>query len=119
MKEYKEYEVWQGTEKIASHIGLADSFFSRFRGLMLKKSLDSGEGLLLKNCSSIHCFFMRFTIDAVYLDKEMSVVAVECVKPWRIGGFYKGAKHVLELEEGRGTLLRTGEKIYLKERNDK
>ena len=47
----------------------ADSFFKRFIGLMGKKQLGQGEGLLL-NCSSIHCFFMKIPIDAVYISKN-------------------------------------------------
>lgn len=67
---------------------------------MGKKTLQDQEGLLLFHCSCIHCFFMRFPIDAVYLSAEMKVVGIETLKPWRLGHFFKGAKHVLELPEG-------------------
>lgn len=92
---------------------IADTFFRRFRGLMLRKSLNPGEGLLLQNCSSIHCCFMRFSIDVVYLSEEMDVVKIETVKPWRIGSFVPGAAHVLEMEEGAGSDLRIGNRICL------
>lgn len=85
---------------LGDKIGLANSFFSRFKGLMGKKSLQSGEGLLLVHCSSVHCFFMKTTIDVVYLSKKMTVLGVETLAPWRIGRHIKGTAHVLELGAG-------------------
>ena len=105
MKERKKYEVRQAEKLCASPVYIADSFSLRFRGLMMRSELAPGEGLLLKNCSSIHCFFMRFPIDVIYLDKEMKVVGKETVEPWRIGKLFKGARHVLELGKGYGELF--------------
>jgi len=81
-------------------VRLADSFWGRFRGLMGQKQLDTEEGLLLRNCSSIHCFFMRFPIDTVYLDDAYRVVGLETVAPWRVGHLFRGAKHTLEVTAG-------------------
>lgn len=115
----KTYAVYREENCLADRVALADAFFTRFRGLMLRKSLAPGEGLLLKNCSAIHCCFMRFPIDVVYLDKEMRVVAVETVKPWHMGGIHPGAKHVLELEAGTAGSLRPGTRLDWKERETK
>ena len=111
----KIYDVFAGGELLASPVYIADSFGSRFCGLMLRRSLAPGEGLLLKKCPSIHCFFMRFTIDAVYLDRDMTVVGTETVKPWRVGGSFRGARHVLEVAEGAAHLVRAGMKLEVKE----
>ena len=111
----KTYAVYQGSCPVADRVALADDFFTRFRGLMLRKTLAPGEGLLLKNCSAIHCCFMRFPIDAVYLDGSMRVVAAETVKPWRLGGIFPGAKHVLELGAGGARDLAPGMQIEWKE----
>ena len=51
---------------------------------------------------------MRFPIDVVYLDKNMRVVGIETVKPWRLGHFFHGAWHVLELGEGKAEKLYFG-----------
>lgn len=115
----KEYEIWQRGRLLADHIRKAETFPSRFRGLMSKDGLSEGEGLLLVHCGSIHCFFMRFTIDVIYLDKNMVVIAKETVRPWHIGGIYGSAKHVLELAEGKGQTFRIGEPIEVTEREDK
>ena len=64
---------------------MADSFASRFRGLMLqpKDSLPLGTGLLIAPCNSIHMMFMRFPIDVVYIDKNYQVLKqVPNVRPW-------------------------------------
>lgn len=111
----KKYEVWQGESLCAAQAAAAETFFTRFRGLMLRKSLSPGEGLLLRDCSMIHCCFMRFPIDAVYLDTDMTVVGIETVTPWHVGGRFPGAKHVLELEAGCGSRLSPGMQLTIKE----
>ena len=55
---------------------LADGFFGRFMGLMGKKSLPERQGLLLVPCNCIHMMFMRFPIDAVFLDKEYNIIKI-------------------------------------------
>lgn len=98
---------------IASNVKVADTFVSRLVGLLGRKNIDEDEGLLLMNCSSIHCFFMKFTIDAVYLSKDMKVLYKETIMPWRIGKVVKGCAHVLELSEGTARNILVGDSIVL------
>ena len=91
---------------VGQHILVANSFFTRFKGLMLKKELRAGEGLLLNKTKQIHTFWMRIPIDVVYLKKldttKYEIIALqENMKPWKIGKLYKGANHVLELKTGQ------------------
>ena len=102
---------------VADRVRVADRFFTRFRGLMLRKRLAPGEGLLLTRCGSIHCCFMRFPIDVVYLDEEMTVVGKETVRPWRLGGRFAGARHVLEVAAGVAEAARPGTHLTVKERD--
>lgn len=104
---------------IASQVELADRFLSRFLGLMGKPALGPEEGLLLTHCSSIHCCFMRFPIDAVYLNRTMKIVGIETVKPWRAGSFFRGAKHVLELPAGKARGLSPGDTLLISEMREK
>jgi hypothetical protein len=70
------------------------------RGLLGRRGLPPGEGLLLHPAGSIHTFFMRFPIDAVFLDREQRVVRVAPhLGPWRTAAG-KRAKFVLELAAG-------------------
>lgn len=89
---------------------VADTFWSRGKGLIGRKHLDTGDGLLIDPCGSIHCFFMSIPIDVVYLDRDNRVVGVDKeIRPWRIGGIYRGAKRVLELPAG--TIEATGTSV--------
>jgi uncharacterized membrane protein (UPF0127 family) len=94
---------------------IADTFKSRLVGLLSKKSIDFDEGLLLFKCTSIHCFFMKFTIDVVYLSSDMKVLFVETVKPWKIGKMVKNCAHVLELQEGAAKNISVGDIIVFSE----
>jgi uncharacterized protein len=55
---------------------VADSAWARSKGLLGRASLDEDEGILLQPGGSIHMFFMRFPIDAVFLDRELRVLRV-------------------------------------------
>ena len=100
-------------EIIADKIIKADTFATRLVGLLNRKSLAEDEGLMLFRCSSIHCFFMKFTIDAVYLSKDMKVLYKETIKPWKIGKMVKNCAHVLELSEGTARNILVGDSIVL------
>jgi len=79
---------------------LAETALTRMKGLLGRRELPSGEGILLTPASSVHMAFMRFPIDAVFLDKEMRVVKVASdLRPWRAAGS-RGAKSVLEIPAG-------------------
>jgi uncharacterized protein len=74
--------------------------FTRMRGLLGRRSLDSDEGILLRPAGSVHTFFMRFAIDVLFLDRELVVVGIEPeLRPWRTAG-RRGAKSVVELAAG-------------------
>ena len=104
-------ELSIGGEKL--HIKVANRFHLRFCGLMFKKTLDQDSGLLLIPCSSIHMFFMRFAIDAVYLDRSFRVVGKETISPWKIGKFFKGTHAVLELPAGKAGGIQSGDLLPL------
>jgi hypothetical protein len=79
---------------------LAETPLTRARGLLGRGGLKRGEGILLRPASSIHMWFMRFAIDAVFLDREDRVLRiVSHLRPWRVAGC-KGAKAVVELPAG-------------------
>jgi len=77
---------------------VARTFADRAKGLIGRKGLEPGKGLLIERCNCIHTFFMRFAIDATFMDGEGRVVkVVRNVRPWRMfvwGGWR--ARQVLE-----------------------
>ena len=89
---------------------VANTFFSRLKGLLGSPPLQKGEGLLLENEKSIHTLFMGFTIDVVYLDKTNRVIKIDSeMPPYRLGNFVSKAKAILELPAG--TVQETGTTI--------
>ncbi|HSC92621.1 MAG TPA: DUF192 domain-containing protein [Gaiellaceae bacterium] len=79
---------------------VADRAPARMKGLLGRKALPSGEGLLLRPAGSVHTAFMRFPIDVVFLDRELTVLeVVPALAPWRAAG-RRGAKAALELAAG-------------------
>jgi uncharacterized membrane protein (UPF0127 family) len=105
---------------VCERCSVADSFAGRLLGLQGRRELRRGEGLLLSPSSSIHTFFMRFAIDAVFLDRSLRVVDVSRhVPPWRFAG-RRRARRVLELAAGESERLavRVGEQLALVEPAD-
>ena len=85
---------------------IADTLWRRVRGLLGRASLPAGDGMLFKGESSIHSAVMRFEFDAVFMDRELRVVALaERIPPWRARAA-KGTRNILELAAGE--IARTG-----------
>ena len=83
------------------------------KGLLGRKALAPEEGILLRPASSIHTWFMRFPIDAVFVDRELAVVGVAPnLKPWRAAA-RRGAHAVVELAAGESERhgLRPGDRL--------
>ena len=63
---------------------VAETFAERARGLIGRDGLAPGTGMLIPRCNCIHTFFMRFPIDAAFLDRRGEVVrTVRGIRPWR------------------------------------
>jgi uncharacterized membrane protein (UPF0127 family) len=61
---------------LCEHCGLADSLWTRLRGLLGRSTLPADEGLLLSPCPSIHMWGMKFAIDVVFLTREHIVTDI-------------------------------------------
>lgn len=93
--------VMQGSVVLIPSVRLADGFFGRALGLMGKRPLEPGTGLLIKRCRAIHTCFMRFAIDAFFMDRTGRVVrAVFNLPPWRFARGGLDAVDVLETRTG-------------------
>jgi hypothetical protein len=99
-----------------------DTFFSQFRGLMLQKSIGEHEGILLVNGhesrieSSIHMFFMNFSIAVIWLDSSYKVVDTCLAKPWH--PYYASsqpARYVLETHPDRLKDFKIGDEVTVKD----
>lgn len=101
---------------LAEELEMPATMFGRGLGLMFRRRLDAGRGMWINPCSSIHMMFMRFPIDAVFLDRGERVRKVYRRLPaWYGIGWSVGARSVLELPPGStsGVDLRKGDQIVI------
>jgi uncharacterized membrane protein (UPF0127 family) len=82
---------------LADRCQFANSFWSRLIGLLGRKTITEGEGLLLDRCQAIHTNGMRFPLDVLSLDKDLRILrTIENLQPFRIR-ILTNAAFVLEL----------------------
>jgi uncharacterized membrane protein (UPF0127 family) len=99
---------------LGDRIAVADSWWSRFRGLLGRRGLEPGEGLLLERCRAVHMLGMRFALDVAFLDRDGTVVAAYAnLRPGARTGWHRGAASALELPAGTlaGSGTREGDEI--------
>ena len=86
---------------ICAQTRIANNPFSRMKGLMFSQDLSGDDGLLIRPCNSIHTFFMRYSLDVIFLDKNFKVIKVIYdLKPWKMSWIYFKANQVLEMKDG-------------------
>ncbi|MBI2646353.1 MAG: DUF192 domain-containing protein [Deltaproteobacteria bacterium] len=79
----------------------ARTVWARLKGLLGRPALSPNEALVLSPCSSIHTFFMRFPIDAIFIDSCGKVLHLYShLKPNRMSGLHWRAKEVIEVPSG-------------------
>jgi uncharacterized membrane protein (UPF0127 family) len=88
---------------------LAETPTARMRGLLGRSELPKKTGMLIRPCRSIHMWFMRFPIDAAFLDKELCVLKISRnLRPWQLAFAPRKTHCVLETAEGTFQELKTG-----------
>jgi len=93
---------------LATRCRVADGFLSRGIGLLGRSRLADGEGLRITRTFAITMLFMRFAIDAVFLDRSGRVVRVAPrLRPWTPMVAAPGAVEVIELPAGTAERTRT------------
>jgi uncharacterized membrane protein (UPF0127 family) len=99
-----------GERILVEKLILAESASARMRGLLGLTSLPADTGMLIRPCGSIHMWFMRFPIDAAFLDHRMRVLKISRnLRPWQVGVAPRGTFCVLETASGSLDALRVGD----------
>jgi len=94
-------ENWTRGTVVADRVRVARSMRDRTVGLLGRDALAAREGLWIERSPSIHMFFMRFAIDAVFVGADGRVTKVVAdLKPWRVVWWAPRAKDCLELAAG-------------------
>jgi uncharacterized membrane protein (UPF0127 family) len=82
-------------------VEVLDGTLERMKGLLGRASLPDGAAVLIRRCSSVHTFFMQFSIDLVFLDATGVVVrVVPAVRPFRMAWGGARARSVVEARAG-------------------
>jgi uncharacterized protein len=103
---------------LATALAVADTHWTRFRGLLSLASHDfrNGDGLWIVPCHGVHTLGMGFAIDVVYLDQALTVIHMETqLSPWRIAPVRRHSLSVLELPCSTITATQTavGDRIVI------
>ncbi len=102
---------------LATTVDVADNPAKRMKGLLGKDHLPANNALLITPCNSIHMFFMRFAIDAIFINTDDKVVGL-CpnLQPYHISPIFFKACSVIELPAGTIALTQTklGDQIAFK-----
>jgi uncharacterized membrane protein (UPF0127 family) len=104
-------------ERIAGPLWLAQSSWERMKGLLGRKELSPGRGMVIRGCYSVHTFFMKFPLDLVFTDRSLRVLKTRRgVRPFRMA-FSLWADTVIELGPGsfERSPIRVGEILELRE----
>ena len=103
---------------VADQVLIADSFWTRYRGLLGRSFLAPGEGLWLKPCQQVHMLGMQFPLSIWFLDKTGRVCAlIDDLRPWKISPRMHNAISILEFPVGWGeaTNTRHGDELVWEE----
>ncbi|MBI5525758.1 MAG: DUF192 domain-containing protein [Deltaproteobacteria bacterium] len=88
---------------VASSVRTATSPLSRLKGLLGTASLPRGEALVIRPCTGVHTFFMKYAIDVVFVDDGGVVLAVyDTLRPYRATRIFRDAAAAIELPAGAG-----------------
>ncbi len=93
---------------LAQTVVVADSPSARMKGLLGRDELPQGEALIITHCQSIHMFFMKFSIDVVFVDKNNKIVGL-CpnIQPFQLSPIFFNAFQAIELPSGTITATQT------------
>jgi uncharacterized protein len=83
---------------MAQRVTLAHTGWTRLRGLIGRKSLAPDEVLWIRPCNGVHTFWMRFSIDVVFLDRQMFIVKlIENMRPFCLSIPKFSSRSVIEM----------------------
>jgi uncharacterized membrane protein (UPF0127 family) len=100
---------------LADKAELANSHWTRLWGLMGRRELPDGGGLVLQPGGAIHMFFMRIPLDVVHTNRDLQVTHVlRGIRPWRLGPLFVGRGPTIELPVGAAVTSQPGDQIEIR-----
>lgn len=108
----KTLSVWNVSrnDSVAERVRLANTWWTRLRGMLGHPEPAPGEGMLLSPCQSVHMYWMKYPLDVVFLAPDGRIVeAYHGLAPSKRSHWHRDADRALELRAG--TLADTGTQI--------
>jgi len=105
-----------GDITLSDNAVIADTLSGRIKGLLGRNKLKSGEALVIKPCNAVHTFFMNFSIDLLFVDRQDRIVkVVQAMPPFRLSSISLKASYVIELPAGSisSTQTKIGDRISI------
>jgi uncharacterized membrane protein (UPF0127 family) len=99
---------------VLATVEVADSLAARTKGLLGRSGYEGA--MLFPRTRSVHTFGMRFAIDVAFCDKEMVVLGVTTLAPWRMSLPRRRTRSVIEAQAGAFGRwgLRVGDRLELR-----
>jgi uncharacterized membrane protein (UPF0127 family) len=108
----------QNDQLIAAHVEVAEAFLARLVGLLGRSQMPTSSALWIHSCNSIHTWFMKFSLDLIFVDRDLKVVRIyEGVSPFRIIWPIWSARSVFELPAGslkQQPTIHLGDQLYVR-----
>jgi uncharacterized protein len=108
----KTLSVWNVSrnDSVADCVHLANTWWTRLRGMLGHPEPGPGEGMLLAPCQSVHMYWMNYPLDVAFLAPDGRIVEVyHGLAPSKRSRWHRDADRALELRAG--TLASTGTQI--------
>jgi len=87
---------------VGTRITIAETSLTRLIGLVGKRRLDSGCGLLIRPSSGVHTFGMLFSIDVIALSRSLQVLQLwRRLAPFRMTSIHLKTHSMLGLPAGQ------------------
>jgi uncharacterized membrane protein (UPF0127 family) len=80
-------------------VRIANTWWSRLRGLLAYPPLQSGEALLLCPCSAVHGVGIGYPLDLAFVDRQGKILKCCPLHRWSMA-MHSGAYAVLEMPRG-------------------
>jgi uncharacterized membrane protein (UPF0127 family) len=115
MSEPAHREAWLLRDgEVLAAVEVADTFGGRMRGLLGRDGIEGA--LLLRPAKSVHTIGMRFPVDVAFCRRDLTVVDVTTMAPFRVGRPRLAAHCVIEAERGafERWRLQPGDQLELK-----
>ena len=103
-------------EILAYRTIMADTLWARLKGMLGYQKMPADTVMVIKPCNQVHMFFMRFSIGAIFLDKQGLVLSKMLLRPWQISFRVQDAQVVIEAATDVLELVQIGDRlIYFNE----